>query len=198
MTAIVHKDIKKSLEETYDEITLFPTVVCPTNEYFIDIIDEVDEMATNGKVSIDFWTIMGVDSHADGGINATPICSFKSKYEAIDWIQKMKDTYDVSFMPSTRIDIIADRFSELLAERIGNDNLRNVVDKNNMVENLGCCASHDYCDANVIMDKAVKYVGLNMRVNSDLGCYVMNNAWDTAKQSSFYLSHDLNPSISID
>lgn len=98
------------------------------------------------------------------------------------------------------IELIADKFSELLLAEIGADNLRLVNKRNTTQEYAGACASHDFCDANIVMDEAFRTVkGITIDENSDEYFEVMQEdanmvlwekAWNKAKEKGFNLPAD--------
>jgi len=75
---------------------------------------------------------------------------------------------------------IAENFADLLCEEIGKDDYRNVVNRNK--PSAGFCLSHDYCDANMIMQEAIKQYGI-LAFNDDeeiteLYTHIANKSWD--------------------
>lgn len=52
--------------------------------------------------------------------------------------------------------LLALEFSKILHEWLTPQQMNLVVSRNAKPENTGCCASHDFCDANVAMDDAFK------------------------------------------
>ncbi len=47
----------------------------------------------------------------------------------------------------------------------------------------GCCASHDFCDANMAMEEAfTEIVGRPLDFGSDADTAIWNEAWETARQ----------------
>jgi hypothetical protein len=81
---------------------------------------------------------------------------------------------------------LASAFAYALLVDIGPAALREVIRKNKTPEYAGCCASHDYCDANMTMLHAFEETcGRAPRLQSDADVHLMNEAWDRAKASSF-------------
>lgn len=79
--------------------------------------------------------------------------------------------------------------NELTAEEIAYVNARNAVEP----AGSGVCHSHDYCDANMVMQKAFENLGIPTPVDSDnpddderFGLW--NAAWDIAKDAKFALT----------
>lgn len=78
-------------------------------------------------------------------------------------------------MPNTNM--IARKFDELLKSLVGEDNYREIVQKNRTPEySTGCCASHDYCDANLVMNAAVYACGIDP--DTDEGNSLWNRSWE--------------------
>jgi len=81
---------------------------------------------------------------------------------------------------------LAKTFSAILLAEIGEANLREVVKRNVGIEG-SCCASHDFCDANMCMDEAFsKEVGYFDLQNDD-HIAACNEAWGLAKDAGFYI-----------
>lgn len=74
-------------------------------------------------------------------------------------------------------------FAEQLLADIGMDNLKEVVRRNATPEYVRCCASHDFCDANMSMDAALKKHGIDGLKNTDL----WNKVWEYAKGKGFFV-----------
>jgi hypothetical protein len=94
---------------------------------------------------------------------------------------------------------LAKAFSEELREEIGDANLKKAI-ADNVGEDEGICHSHDYCDANMVMDAAFKKVGVDLDKYSGfpgkgmLGkdnaestlIAIWNKAWGEAKEKEFF------------
>ena len=83
--------------------------------------------------------------------------------------------------------IIGEQFLLVLGEQIGRENLAKVREEN-LVGPPDCCASHEYCDANMAMDEAMRDLGIPMDWDSEEGmpqwlCDLWNESWDCAKAS---------------
>lgn len=84
---------------------------------------------------------------------------------------------------------LAKQFSVDLLKCIGAESMARVVTKNKTAEYTDACASHDYCDANMVMiDSWRTIMKRGHRMNSDDDLSLWNNAWTLAKQNSFYQS----------
>lgn len=93
-------------------------------------------------------------------------------------------------MPITKIsDInpseIADRFATVLREWLTADEFEEMKQLNATSEYAtGCCASQNYCDANMAMDTAIKQIlpGANIDADDETQAAVWNAAWDLARK----------------
>lgn len=82
------------------------------------------------------------------------------------------------------VEQLADEFSRLLLEEIGEEKLRCVIRRNKAEEFHNSCHSHDFTDANQIMDAALK----NLRLpGSDTA--LINEAWERARWNHFNLPY---------
>lgn len=85
---------------------------------------------------------------------------------------------------------IARAFAANLAATIGEANMRAVVAKNATPKYHGCCASHDYCDANIVMQDTLEACGVSVWNDDDMNdaaIALFNAAWTLARKSGFYL-----------
>lgn len=74
------------------------------------------------------------------------------------------------------VQLIAERFDVLLRREVGQQNYRRIIRENLASDNPSVCASHDYCDANVVMHHAyTDLIGHNYPERQD---ELMNAAWD--------------------
>lgn len=81
---------------------------------------------------------------------------------------------------------VAHEFSRVLHEQLGADTMREVVQRNALPEYARCCASHDFCDANVYMAEAFEQVtGRAPDPASDADAALWNEAWEIAKSEGF-------------
>lgn len=96
---------------------------------------------------------------------------------------------------------IAKAFGAELLKEIGADNMKKVIADNKNEKDKGVCHSHDYCDANVVMDDAFKAYGIDIfeefpgfpgqgmtgKNNATKTLIeIWNKAWDEAKSNNFY------------
>lgn len=87
---------------------------------------------------------------------------------------------------------IACVFTYLLEKEIGDDNMTNVVRLNRLMEDKTSCASHDFCDANMVMLQAFQEVDTPAPNELTDGfeeheeaCELWNAAWDFAAKHLF-------------
>lgn len=79
-------------------------------------------------------------------------------------------------------------FSALLLYELDDQTMEQVIERNRAMDNdPRVCHSHDFCDANMVMDTAFKAVtGKEYEFGNDADTDLTNNAWDTAKANNFY------------
>ena len=88
------------------------------------------------------------------------------------------------------VDQTARTFAARLLAEIGTVNLQEVIRRNALPVYCGCCASHDYCDANMAMMDAFEgttgrpLLGEDGMADGD--CDLVNAAWDMAKANAFF------------
>lgn len=82
--------------------------------------------------------------------------------------------------------MLARKFSELLLAEIGAASLRAAVERNGRPEykEHDSCATHDFCDANMVMLAAFESLGTP--VNNDAP-QLWNDAWTQAKLNGFFM-----------
>ena len=84
----------------------------------------------------------------------------------------------------------AHTFATLLLATIGPVNLQEVIRRNALPAYRGCCASHDFCDANMPMMDAFEgtigrpLLGVDGMAGAD--CDLVNAAWDMAKANALF------------
>lgn len=94
---------------------------------------------------------------------------------------------------------LAKEFSTVLKSWLSAEEMKSVIEKNETPEYNGCCASHDYCDANMAIDEA--FIKLMERdfvfyddekpeteKQNEEDTALENNAWAIAKTNKFYIS----------
>ena len=84
---------------------------------------------------------------------------------------------------------IARAFCLALHRTLSHDQMREVVRRNATPDYARCCASHDFCDANMVMAEAFERV-MKRAPNpaSDADAALWNDAWDIAKANNFEVS----------
>ena len=91
-------------------------------------------------------------------------------------------------MSSKLITDIGKEFSSILLIDLGIDVMREVVEKNSTEEYDGVCASHDYCDANLVMAEAFnKICRREAEIDSEEDSYWWGEAWNYAKVNNFFI-----------
>ncbi len=78
-------------------------------------------------------------------------------------------------------------FSRLLLLRLGPDKVRKINRLNREEKDPHVCHSHDFCDANEIMDEAQENLKLNLAVDSEEGARIWSEAWDIAVRNNFFV-----------
>lgn len=79
---------------------------------------------------------------------------------------------------------VANEFSKVLHEWLTDDEMKEVIKRNE--DDMMCCASHDFCDANMAMDEAfTKVFNREFDMESDHDNKIWNDAWTAAKQNQF-------------
>lgn len=107
-----------------------------------------------------------------------------------DRIDAMKASLAVVGMerdPRLLTEMVARSFCRAMAVEVGPQYLMQIVTKNRIADD-GLCHSHDYCDANLVMDFALRENGICVDWNLPMpdkvqGIY--NAAWDAAKAAEF-------------
>lgn len=81
---------------------------------------------------------------------------------------------------------IARKFAEGLTEDLGAGTVAEIVRLNATPAYAGCCASHDFCDANMVMADAFEEVlGHALDAGDETHAALVNRAWDLAKNAGF-------------
>lgn len=84
---------------------------------------------------------------------------------------------------------IARTFSRNLLAEIGEENLNEVIARNAKETSKGVCHSHDFCDANMVMDGAMKMYGI-ADPSDENNHALWNEAWDIAVKNCFFVPDD--------
>lgn len=83
------------------------------------------------------------------------------------------------------IQALAEEFSRLLRRDLGPELMKEVIRLNKTCP-PGTCASHDFCDANMVMHEAQ----INLKLDLDLGLQsnldIWSGAWDLAFKKEFF------------
>ncbi len=88
---------------------------------------------------------------------------------------------------------LARLFSERLREHIGEDDFREMLRRNATEEYVNKCASHDFCDANIIMDDAMWAVlSDDPGITLDIVDPADRDAWTEAWEAAWELAQNMN------
>ena len=79
---------------------------------------------------------------------------------------------------------IASVFSRIVREELAAD-LADIITANRTLEYASACATHDACDANMLMHDAFSECKIEMDPESDEHCALWNAAWDISKAAEF-------------
>ena len=83
---------------------------------------------------------------------------------------------------------LARAFSGVLQEWLSWEEMQMVLARNEMAAYRGCCASHDFCDANMAMNEAFRRLGIPFEFGNDLHDTLWSAAWHLAKQNKFFIN----------
>ena len=84
---------------------------------------------------------------------------------------------------------LAERFSRLLLEELGNETMSAVNEANSMENLAGSCATHDHCDANMVMYAAMQQLDADAPAPWDFqdeDAKLWNEAWQHARDQFFF------------
>lgn len=84
------------------------------------------------------------------------------------------------------IETLARYFRALVSATFDSETLAEIDARNALPRYTGCCATHDFCDANSLMYGA--FCALMFRepnTESDSDCALWNAAWDAARKTPF-------------
>jgi hypothetical protein len=83
---------------------------------------------------------------------------------------------------------LAAEFSRMLRETLSTEEMAEVKARNAVEQSPDVCHSHDFCDANMVMDAAGKKLGLwsaDLDINDQSNMTLWNTAWNIAKCRGF-------------
>jgi hypothetical protein len=93
----------------------------------------------------------------------------------------------MSYRTQTQTEQVARRFAALLRETLTPVEVGEVVIRNRQNDYVDCCASHDFCDANEVMARAIADVtGREVDVQDEGQRLLWNEAWDMARGNEFW------------
>jgi hypothetical protein len=93
-------------------------------------------------------------------------------------------------------EVVAREFSRILASQLTAAEMAEVISRNARPDyaDTNSCASHDFCDANMVMDEAFNNLGIAVPYGENWdtpqraqSVALWNAAWDLAKAHNFYL-----------
>lgn len=94
----------------------------------------------------------------------------------------------LSLKVPARTEQIALEFSLRLLRYLGREKLAQAVALNHAETVAGICHTHDFCDANVFMARAIRAVtGREPRLQADADIAQWNASWNLAMKNGFYL-----------
>ena len=83
---------------------------------------------------------------------------------------------------------LAEKFCQELHEILTAEEVQEIVERNAENHDSMSCASHDFCDANVVMATAFQNLtGREILFDSDADILLWNDAWTIARNSNFNL-----------
>jgi hypothetical protein len=81
---------------------------------------------------------------------------------------------------------LSEKFNEIVNKEFSVEQLAEINAKNKTAEYISCCATHDYCDANMLMDEAfTSVIGREIDLQNENDCQLWSNAWDLSKDNDF-------------
>ena len=97
-----------------------------------------------------------------------------------------RDTKDINTYTETST---AKIFSKLLLKHLGAKKMKQVVARNKAEKDKNICHTHDFCDANMVMDEALKEKGFELDIDlmDDKILNLWNEAWSIAKANKFWV-----------
>jgi hypothetical protein len=87
--------------------------------------------------------------------------------------------------PVLDVERLARDFAQAALVELGGSVLSVVNLRNARAEYAGCCATHDFCDANMLMLSAMEAQGAELDASDDEQARVVNSAWELAKRAGF-------------
>lgn len=193
-----------NMSEAISNTTLTPEILSKRGKayhalYSVDMEDKdrdyVKDQLSNSEESSDEEL---VDLFTENISNLSK-ADAKKLITARDYFAGMDDLKVVKFLSAistdtATIDKIAKEFSSLLAKEIGIDKMKDVKKLNIDDTNKDVCHSHDFCDANMVMQDAFKVVGIDLEkdfpdaVQNEFITDTWEKAWTLAKKNNFYVN----------
>ena len=183
----------------------------------IDVVEDIIEKATGGKMDFSLseqkkWTENQSKmydhyvNHSNGLVDLEEALTKAKNRKDTDEIKRLELKkkelkHSIRFieenfhnekatggkMSDAQIEKLAKKFSKALENEIGKQNLLKVVAENKAETDSSICHSHDYCDANMVMDAALRAEGIRLEVpTSAADVKTWNKVWDAAKANIFF------------
>jgi hypothetical protein len=89
---------------------------------------------------------------------------------------------------STKYRKIALSFAQLLKDSLSPGEWESLIRENEEYKYTNCCASHNYLDANIVMDEAIKKHVSHFNIHHTPHTKMWNEAWDYAVQKNFFVT----------
>lgn len=104
-------------------------------------------------------------------------------------MKTLQDRIDakIRFNYEAAVKKLAKMFSWEMRCALTKEEMAEVIEANRDLENTGACASHDVCDANMVMMEAwTKFFGVDyINGDDDEQCRLWSEAWHLAKANEF-------------
>lgn len=81
---------------------------------------------------------------------------------------------------------IALSFAQLLKDKLTKSEWADLIRENEVYKYSSCCASHNYLDANMVMDEAIKIHVSRFNIHHTPHAKMWEEAWDYAMQRNFF------------
>ena len=85
------------------------------------------------------------------------------------------------------VEKLAEEFSRIVRKELA-EHLDEILERNRTLFSKSCCATHDFCDANMLMAEAFsEVVGSGIDMGNDDEVKLGNAAWHMAAQNEFFV-----------
>lgn len=87
-----------------------------------------------------------------------------------------------------KLELLSIEFSNVLKSWLTEDEMKEVIRRNQLSAYSNACSTHDFCDPNMAMFEAFqKALGIEFEFGNDEHSDLFNGAWHKAKTNNFYL-----------